>query len=139
MKRDRVLLFLSASRKLWSEEWAVNNTQGCYYLNTGKEGVSRAAGLDSRSSKHHCMKQQETSRCKHRCVLAQMWAPKLSCGLRTSKDFWSVQGLWCQLWLPSTSPSASQGEAVPGVGSAEAPQHQEKPIHNMGMSHGDSH
>lgn len=139
MRRDQVLPFLSASRKFCSREGTANNTQGSCYLNTGKEGVSRVAGLDSKSSKHHCMKQQETSRCKHRCVLAQVWAPKLSHGLRTSKDFWSVQGLWCQLWQPSTSPSASEGEAVPDVGSAEAPQHQEKLVHNLGMSHGHIH
>lgn len=38
-----------------------------------------------------------------------------------------------------TSTSASEGEAVAGVCSAPAPQHQEKLAHNMGMSHGHIH
>lgn len=71
--------------------------------------------------------------------MAQVWAHELSHGSRTSKDFWSVQDLWCQLWQPSTSASAPEGEAAPGVCFAQAPQHQEKLAHNMGRSHGHIH
>lgn len=70
------------------------------------------------------MKQHETSRWKPGCVLVQVCAPEL----RTSKDFclYKVCGV-----SSGTSASASQGEAVPGAGSAQASQHQEKRAHNM--------
>lgn len=79
--------------------------------------------------------------------------------MQTQKCFGTGVGTQAQLWFENQQrflykvcggssgspahPSASQGEAVPDVGSAEAPQHQEKKVHNMGMdviwSYGHTH